>query len=324
MVSILRPKALRPGDVVAVTALSGGLEAEEFDQYEHGLRAIEQLGFSVRVSPLIELDRHWWWSAATPQQIAEEFNTALRDPEVRGIFALTGGRTAFSYLDLIDLDAIEADPKPVMGFSDVSTVLLALHGRTGLVCVHGDLVTHGLGDWHDCAEGRRTQLVDLYRRLLTDAAPVGDLPAGGQWECWRSGRASGRLAGGMLNRIVRVQATGFALAPERFDGAILFWEELGVSTAAIWNDLHTLRHAGVLDRISGMVVGTPVAVDLTEGGPDSLREAVLDVLGDRDIPVLGNADVGHNPPNVPLPLGVRAEMDADALRLSLVESAVSV
>jgi muramoyltetrapeptide carboxypeptidase len=90
----------------------------------------------------------------------------------------------------------------------------------------------------------------------------------------------------------------------------------------VWNDLHVLRHAGVLDRIAGMVVGTPWEVEPTEGGPQTLREIVLDVLGDRQMPVLGNVDIGHDPPNVPLPLGVRAEVDADACTLSLLEPAV--
>ena len=64
-------------------------------------------------------------------------------------------------------------------------------------------------------------------------------------------------------------------------------------------------------------------VEIAEGGPDTLREIVLEVLGERDIPVLGNVDIGHDPPNVPLPLGVRAEVDADGLTLSLLEAAVS-
>ena len=72
-----------------------------------------------------------------------------------------------------------------------------------------------------------------------------------------------------------------------------------------------------------MVVGPTSEVELAEGGPDTLREVVLEVLGERDIPVLGNVDIGHDPPNVPLPLGVRAEVDADAITLSLLEAAVA-
>ena len=122
----------------------------------------------------------------------------------------------------------------------------------------------------------------------------------------------------MLNRLVRVQASSSALAPERFDGAILFWEEAFTSTSVVWNDLHVLRQAGVLDRIAGMVVGRPFEVEPTPPGPVALRDLVLEVVGDREIPVLGDVDVGHAGPNLPMmPLGVRAEMDADALTLSL-------
>ena len=83
MPSILRPKALRPGDPVAVAALSGGLDEDEAPLFERGVEAIEQMGFVVRVSPLVDRDRRWWWAAATPREVAEEFNRLLRDPEVR-------------------------------------------------------------------------------------------------------------------------------------------------------------------------------------------------------------------------------------------------
>jgi muramoyltetrapeptide carboxypeptidase len=323
MPSIVRPKALRTRDPVAVAALSGGLEEGETSLFERGVEAIEQMGFSVRVSPLVDLDRRWWWAAASPPQVAEEFNRLLGDPEVRAIFALTGGRMALSYLDLIDFEAVRADPKPLLGFSDISTLHLALHARTGVVSMHSDCVTHGFGYWHESDDARRKELEDVYLRVLTGDGAPGVLPPGRPWECWRSGRAQGPLVGGMLNRLVRVQSTSYALTPEHFDGAILFWEEAFTSTAVVWNDLHVLRHASVLDRIAGMIVGAPFEVELTEGGPDTLREIVLDVLGERDIPVLGNVDVGHDPPNLPMPLGVRAEMDAGALTLSLLEPVVT-
>ncbi|MGH2540827.1 MAG: S66 peptidase family protein, partial [Actinomycetota bacterium] len=251
------------------------------------------------------------------------FNELLRDPEVRAIFALTGGRMTLSYLDLIDYEAVIGDPKPIVGFSDVSALHLALHARTGVVSVHGDLVTHGFGYWNEADEGRRRQLADIYFRVLTSDRAAGVLPPGSRWERWRSGRAQGPLVGGLLNRLVRVQATPYALTSDRFDGAILFWEEVGTSTAAVWNDLHVLRSAGVLDRIAGMIVGPTSMVEATDGGPSTLREVVLDVVAERDIPVLGNVDIGHDPPNVPLPIGVRAEVDADAVTLSLLEPAVS-
>lgn len=321
--SILRPRALRPGDTVAVAALAGGLETGDPSPFEHALDAIRQMGFEVQISPLVEPDRHWWWSAARPREIADELNRLFRDPAIRAIVALIGGRTTSSYLDFIDYDAVRRDPKPVIGFSDIDVLHLALYSQTGLVSVHGDLVLEGFASRHELADSRRQALADSYRRVLTGTEPPGILPSSGRWESWRSGRAQGPLIGGLLNRLMLIQATPYALTPDRFDGAILFWEELATSDAAIWNNLHALRYTGVLDRIAGMVVGTMTDVKPVDGGPDDLRDVVLDVLSDRDIPVLANVDIGHNPPNIPLPLGVRAEVDADALTLTLLEAAVT-
>lgn len=322
MTSTLRPRALRPGDRVAVVALSSGLEEEgDPEMLERGVGVIRALGFDVVVSPLIDMRQRWWWAAAKPAETAAELNRHLRDPEVRGIFGLIGGKLAVSYLDLIDLDAVRADPKPIVGFSDVGTTLLALHARTGLAGIHGDMVMHGLSNWHELSEDRRAELGDVYRRVLTGAEPPIPLPPGGTWECWRAGRAEGPLLGGLLNRLVQVQATPFAFEPARFDGAILFIEELMTSYATMWNNLHVLRYAGVFDRIAGLIVGRPWELTRTPGGPETLRELVLDLVGDRDIPVLGNVDVGHDASNLPMPLGIRAELDGGAATITLLEAA---
>lgn len=244
---------------------------------------------------------------------------------MRAIIAHDGGQTALGYLDLIDFEAITADPKPILGFSDISLLHLVLYARTGLVGFHTDLATPGLGGhWQRATAARRTELEKLYSTLLTGTEPIGALPATPTWECWRAGRTEGRLIGGVINRIVLNQATPYALPLEWFDGAVLFWEEAGGLAAYVWSYLQVLRHAGILDRISGMVVGIPDGIDGLES-PDAsptLRQIVLDVLGDRDIPVLGNVEFGHAGPNLPMPVGVRVALDAQQRTLSLLEPAV--
>ncbi|MGW4906976.1 LD-carboxypeptidase [Streptomyces sp. NPDC004270] len=159
----------------------------------------------------------------------------LRDPEVRAIIAHDGGQTALGYLDLIDFAAVTADPKPILGYSDISLLHLVLYARTVLVGFHADLATPGLGGhWQAAPAARRAELEKLYSTLLTGTEPIG--------------RAS-----------------------------------------YVWSCLQVLRHCGILDRISGMVVGVPHAIEGLDS-PDAsptLPEIVLDVLGDRDIPVLG-------------------------------------
>jgi muramoyltetrapeptide carboxypeptidase len=321
--SILRPKALRTGDVVAIAALSNGLDPGEVGLLERGISTIEGLGFRVVRSPLVEPGRSYWWAVATPDEVVGELNRLLRDPDVRGIVALDGGRWVMGYVDRIDLDAIRADPKPIVGSSDISSLLLALHARTGFVGFHGAVGVRQFAEWGDVEPTYGAALSETYRRVLTgDVTPIA-MPARA-WETWRPGRAEGPLIGAMLNRLIRIQASSMALPPERFDGAILFWEEAWTSSSVIWGELQVLRSAGVLDRIAGMIVGATLDVELTEGGPSTLRDVVLDVVADRDIPVIGNVDIGHTGPNLPLPLGVRAELDADGLSLALVEPAIQV
>ena len=264
---LLRPRALKPGDLVVVASLSGPLHSVYEPNLDHGVVVLERMGFRVRRAPLLEAGRHHWWSAATPVEIAREFNALLRDPEVRAIIAHDGGQTALGYLDLIDVEAITADPKPILGYSDISLLHLVLHARTGLVGFHADVATTGLGGhWQAAPAARRGELERLYSTLLTGTEPIGALPATPAWECWRAGRTEGRLIGGLLNRIVLAQATRFSLPLERFDGAVLFWEETGGQASHLWSYLQVLRHSGILDRISGMVVGVPHAID----GPGGL------------------------------------------------------
>ena len=177
--------------------------------------------------------------------------------------------------------------------SDIAVLHLAIHSRTGLVTFHADPLLYGLGEWHALSEPDRARLADAYRRVLTSTEPAGPLPALSTWETWRPGRAEGQLLGGMLNRLVRIQATPWALAPERFDGAILFIEDLNTPTINVWNDLQVLRHNGAFDRIAGLLVGPTETIEVLPDAPKTLREVVLDVLGDRDIPVLGNVNLGH-------------------------------
>ncbi|GAA2183267.1 S66 peptidase family protein [Micromonospora lupini] len=322
---LLRPPALRPGDLVVVAALSGPLHAAYESDLAQAVVVLERMGFRVRRAPLVDVGRQRWWSAATPAEIAGEFNGLLRDPEVRAIIAHDGGQTALGYLDLIDVEAIAADPKPILGYSDISLLHLVLYARTGLVGFHTDLATPGLGGaWQRASAARRAELERLYSALLTGTEPLGALPASPSWECWRPGRAEGRLIGGVINRIALVQATRYALPLDWFDGAVLFWEETGGQASYVWSYLHVLRHAGILDRIGGMVVGVPHAIDGLDA-PDAsptLSEMVLDVLGDRDIPVLGNVEFGHAGPNLPMPVGVRVALDARQRTLSLREPAV--
>jgi muramoyltetrapeptide carboxypeptidase LdcA involved in peptidoglycan recycling len=321
--TLIRPPALKPGDMIAVSPLSGGHEVDMVEEYDRGVAEIEAMGFRVRPSPLTDTSKAWWWGAAPPAEVGRELTELFADPEVRAIWSLVGGRFALSYLDAIDYDVVAANPKPLIGMSDISVLDLAIHATTGLVTFHADSVIFGLSEWHDLSADARSRQAEAYRRVLTSTEPIGALPSLSDWVSWRPGHAEGPLIGAMLNRFVKVQASPWAVAPESFDGAIMFLEDYSTPTIDVWHDLQVLRLAGAFDRIAGLIIGPVDGISILEGTAQTLREVVDDVVGDRDIPIVANVNCGHSGPNVPLPLGVRAAIDADALTIELVEAAVS-
>ena len=323
MPTIIRPPALKPGDLIAISALSSGHEVEVMAEYDRGVAELEAMGFRVRPSPLTDVSKAWWWGAARPADVGRELTELFADPEVRAIWSLTGGRFALSYLDAIDDDVISANPKPLIGMSDISVLNLAIHAKTGLVTFHADSLVFGVSEWHELPGDGRARQAEVYRRVMTSTEPIGALPALSEWVSWRPGRAEGRLIGAMLNRFVKVQASPWAVAPEAFDGAIMFLEDYNTPSINIWNDLQVLRLGGAFDRISGLIIGPVDGISILEGTTQTLREVVDDVMGEHDIPILANVNCGHSGPNVPLPLGVRAAIDAGARTIELVEAAVT-
>lgn len=327
---LLRPSRLHPGDTVVIAAPSGPAMPDRRGELDAAVATIEDMGFRPRLSGLVESAARHFWRAAPPAEQAAELNALLSDPEVRAIVPFSGGNATTGYLDRIDYDAVRADPKPMLGFSDITALHLAVHSQTGLIGFHADFAAPGFGDmWLQADPRRRTELLDLYRDLLTGRLPETELPAATEWEAWRPGEATGRLVGGLLDRLVRLQSTPYALAPERFDGAILFWEEIGRPLGHIWNDLHALRMQGVFDRIAAMVVGIPSRIEgpPEQYGPATVEDVVLDVLDDFEFPILAEVDFGHTGPNLPMPIGLKATVEAAAETgdhlLKLLESPVA-
>lgn len=322
----LRPKRLHPGDTIAIAALSGPRTPDRRGQLDAAVAWFEAMGFNVRVTHLVESGESHFWRAAPPEVQAAELNGLLNDPEVRAIVSFTGGNATTAYLDRIDYDAVRRDPKPLLGFSDITALHLAIHSQTGLVGFHTDLAPAFGGFVRgDAASERRSAICDLVHNLLTGKLDETALPADNTWETWKPGQATGRLVGGLLDRLINVQASPYALAPATWDGAVYFWEDVGRNLGHVWNQLHVLRMQGVFDRVGAMVVGIPLDVELPEGspfGPLTVKDIVLDVLGDYDFPVLAGVDFGHTGPNLPMPIGILAEVDATDRTLRLLESPV--
>jgi muramoyltetrapeptide carboxypeptidase len=320
---LLKPPALCDGDTIGLIAPSFPLLPAWRAAYERGTDMLRALGFTSKEGQTIGLCRYW--AAGTPQDQADDINRMFADPEVKAIITLTGGFPGMSVLDRIDYATIRAHPKPFLGFSDITLYHLAFFARCGLVGFHADGHIDGLGGtWPQLDGSRRGYLMRLYRQLLTSTTPVGLIEPARAWECWRPGQARGPLVGGCLKRITALAATPYFPALEVFDGAILFWEEIGREIWDLSIDLYILKHRGILDRIAGMLIGQLTWINQNFEGIDypTVREVVFDVVDGYSFPIMASVDFGHQIANIPLPIGIEAIFDAEAASLALVEAPV--
>lgn len=320
--TLLKPPCLKPGDTLALVGSSMPLLPSAEAGYQAGKSTLEAWGFRIIEGRTVRL-RHWW-SAGTPTEQATDINAMFADRDVQGIVAIAGGFSAIHVIDRLDYELIRHNPKPFIGMSDNTIYQLAMLSQSGLVGFHGNTVAEGFGPFYEAAPPVHQALIaDLYTRLLTVPQPLGAMPHLSEWQCWRPGAAAGRLIGGTLRRLTALAGTKYFPPLETFEGALLFWEEIGETLYDITLNLTRLKHMGILDRISGMLIGKLVWVNqfFDEIEHPSPQEAILDVLTGTDFPILAEVDFGHRQTMLPLPIGVRAQMDSERLLLEITETA---
>ena len=313
---LLRPPRLQPGQTVALVNPSGAIyEREPYERATENLRA---LGLQVREAPHLRA-RHGHF-AGTDAQRAGDINAMFADAGVQGILALTGGSGGGRILPLIDYDLVRRNPKFLGGFSDLTALLNAVHRRTGLVTFHSPMAA---SEWNAFSvEHFRAVAMQGEAALMRNPPSKEDALAPRQHRIRtiRGGRAQGPLVGG--NLAVLSAIAGSAYWPV-FDGAILFLEEVNEYIYRVDRMLSTLRLAGALDRLAGVVLGAFTNCGPGDGnfGTLTLDEVFDDYFGALGVPVYRGASFGHIPLKFTLPIGVPAAIDADAGTVQLLQAA---
>jgi muramoyltetrapeptide carboxypeptidase len=239
----------------------------------------------------------------------------FEDPGVRAVFVVRGGYGAQRILDRLDPDLIRDHPKIFLGYSDATCLLAFLLQTARLVCFHGPVVNE-MGALSDLTR-------DCLLRLLTKGEPFGPIPAGDiRWI--RTGHARAPIVGGNLSLLCSTLGTPWEL--ETTD-RILLLEDRGEKPYRVDRMLVQLRQAGKLSSIAGLLFGEFQGRRTGEQERHE-KEAMDKVLEehtkDLDVPVACGLPVGHGEHNVPLPLGVPAEMDGGKGGVSLLEHAVKL
>jgi muramoyltetrapeptide carboxypeptidase len=309
-----KPPRLNPGDTVAVVAPASAVGSDDgLDRAEWWLTG---MGLVPKFGPHAGA-RHGYL-AGTDAARAADFNAAYADPAVHAVFAVRGGWGAARILPLLDWNSIRANPKLLIGYSDVTALHLAFAARAGYATIHGGNATSG---WY------RQSWESLWRLAFSGQTPLlggsaTEADTGRPGRTITGGKARGRLLGGNFTILSTLMGTPWL--PD-FDGAILFLEDINEAEYRIDRMFQQLQLAGVLDRLGGVVFGQCTRCASTEhdyGGftVDQILDQYLAPLG---VPAFTGANVGHIADQLSLPSGAVVELDADARTLRLLEPIVA-
>jgi len=300
---VVRSPVLRPGDRVRLVSPASYPDREWLD---HSIAILKSWDLVVEVGDHA-MDR-WGYMAGRDQDRLDDLNDAFRDTGVRAIITTFGGAGAYRIVDGIDVDAVRADPKPVVGFSDITNLHLALWARCRLSTIHG------------CLAGERAKSTVRQLLMTTDPVIVSQDPDAMSAAIAVPGRAVGPLVGGSLSGVDGFIGAGLP----SLRGAILLLEDFrAIGLGRVDRQLTHLIRSGLLAGIAGIALGLFTGFDgFNDRGWD-----VLDVLNDRlgslGVPVLGGLEIGHGgigadggPDQHAVALGAVAVMDTAAGTLS--------
>ncbi len=309
-----KPPALRRGDRIALVAPAGPVDDATVRAV---MRALSGQGFEPE--PWIPDRPARGYLAADDDARAAAFNGAVRDPEVRAILCLRGGYGTPRILDRIDFAALRADPKIVIGYSDITALLIAVQRRAGLIAFHGpvgrELVAKGSAD----SPLTKAYLWDALRGETSEFGAWGKR-ATKRLRAIAPGRAEGTLTGGNLSLVAATIGTPYEIDTR---GAILFLEDVNEKAFRIDRMLAQLRLAGKLANVRGVVLGSFTGCG-RESGAISLGEVFRDYFVPLGVPIVEGFPSGHGlRDHVTLPFGARVRLDAGALTLTLLESPVA-
>ena len=308
---ILKPPPLRRGDTIGIVAPASNVHRDALDA---GLARLQRLGYEVLVGESV-LDQDLYF-AGSAEARARDLMQMFERADVRAIVCARGGYGSNYLLPLLDLDVLRRNPKLLVGYSDITSLLTWIHDETGLITLHGPMVAKDFAhedgvnveSWFGAVEGRD---------LVASSSEISG------FKTMVEGDTQGELYGGCLSILVASLGTRYEIET---GGTILFLEDIGTKPYQVDRMLMQMKYAGAFDGVKGIVFGEMLDCVQPGGQTYTLEDVIVRVLGDLDVPIAYGFPSGHvRQYNFALPVGVRARLQAraDSVTLSTLESAVS-
>jgi muramoyltetrapeptide carboxypeptidase len=301
---LIAPRAIPANAHIAILAASGPSERARI---EEGARAIERLGHRVTIAPNIDR-RYRGYLAGSDDERVEELNRAFRSPEYDAFIFARGGYGSMRILDRIDYAAFAANPRPLIGFSDITAIHQALATQVGVAGFHGPMINL------DFRGGLSPDIERWFWDMLTGAAPL--TREFGADDVVLEGEAEGPLFGGCLALTQALVGTPYDYW---VDGGIWFWEDVDEPVYRIDRMLTHLRLSGRMQAVQGVLIGT-----LKDCGDDAEMLAFLrEFFEPLQIPVVRNLPIGHHGNNLLMPVGRMVRIDTRGRAFTVTEAAVT-
>ena len=297
---VIKPQALCPGDTIGIAAPASPFDHKAF---EAGIAVLKSMGYQVKIPDSIF--RAQGYLAGSDAQRAELLMSLFADESVKAIVCARGGFGSMKLLPLLDFEAILAKPKILVGFSDVTTLLVAIYQQCGIVTFHGPLVT-SLRKGSEKTVSALMDAISSYKPLVVTPSKSVVLNAG---------HASGPVIGGNLATLTHLMGTPYEPAFERH---LLFLEDRGEAPYRIDRMLSQLHLSGRLDGVAGVILGAFEGC----GSLEDVYAIVKEVFRHTGIPVLAGFELGHGTENITVPVGLHARLDTDDGSLRFREPAV--
>jgi muramoyltetrapeptide carboxypeptidase len=316
--SLIKPARLKPGDTIALVTPGSYITEEEKDE---SISSLYDLGFKVTYSDRL-MQKNGYFSAADEERAAD-LNEMFGRKDVQGIMCARGGYGCARILPYLDYELIEDNPKPLIGFSDVTALHYAIYKNSNLITFHGpvSISTFSKFSVKNFEEVLMDPMFEL--TLLNSTSGNNYNPYG--ITVISEGIAEGELIGGNLSIVVSLIGTEYDVD---YSGKIIFLEEFIEEPYRIDRMLTQMIQAGKFEGAAGIALGVfklcePDKTKPSFNGSFTLIEVLKDRLGNLGIPVIYGLSFGHVVDKFTLPVGVNAELNTDTQQLKLLESAVT-
>ena len=304
---LIKPRQLRIGDRVGLISPAGNINQKNLLQVIEFLKAC---GFKVKVGKHV-LDQYGYLAGRDADRAAD-VNAMFSDNQIRAILTLRGGWGCNRILPMLDYDLIRRHPKIIMGFSDITSLLLGIYARSGLITFHAPV---GISTWNWFS------LIYAQKILLNKEAILFQNLTSYPIETITPGKVKGRLLGGNLS--VLTAMIGSPYLPS-WKNTILFVEEVGEEIYRVDRMLTQLKMAGILEQLAGFIFANCSNCSSEDDDEPTLtlRQVLSDQIAPLAIPAWYGSMIGHIQKQFIVPLGVEVEIDAERGTILMLESAV--